>query len=99
MVKSVIISNTGCIFRNNGSELISFDYPLNKVRAIPGQDDDGNICGVTFQVDLYTRLHSIPRTGSASNWADELATTVAEESPPLDHDHIKSDLTSCFTHK
>ncbi|PON96070.1 Nucleophile aminohydrolase, N-terminal [Trema orientale] len=93
----------GCIFRN-GSGLISFDHPLNKVRAIARQDDDGNICGVSFQVDLYTRLHSIPRTGSASNWADGLATTVSEEqSPPPDHDRdydqIESDLTSCVTQK
>ncbi|PON36776.1 Nucleophile aminohydrolase, N-terminal [Parasponia andersonii] len=93
----------GCIFRN-GSGLISFDHPLNKVRAIARQDDVGNICGVSFQVDFCTRLHSIPRTGSASNWADGLATTVSEEqSPPPDHDRdydqIQSDLTSCFTQK
>lgn len=87
------MSNAGCIFRN-GSGLISFDYPLNKVRAITCQDDNGNICGVSFQVDLFTRLHSIPRTGSASNWADEIASAVPEgESPPLDHDQIKSNLT------
>lgn len=59
----------GCIFKN-GSGLMSFDHPLHKVRAIAREDDNGHICGVIFQVDLYTRLPSIPRTGSAANWAD-----------------------------
>ncbi|EOY28269.1 hypothetical protein QUC31_012943 [Theobroma cacao] len=59
----------GCIFMN-GNGLISFDHPLHKVKAIAREDDDGKICGVIFQVDLFTRLPSIPRTGSAANWAD-----------------------------
>ncbi|GMN50818.1 hypothetical protein TIFTF001_019976 [Ficus carica] len=59
-------STGGCIFKN-GSELIRFDHPLHKVRAIAYEDDDGNISRVIFQVDLYTRIHSIPRTGSAAN--------------------------------
>ena len=54
----------------SGSGLISFDHPLNKVRSISREDDKGNICAVIFQVDMYTRLHSIPRTGSAVNWAN-----------------------------
>lgn len=54
----------------NGNGLISFDHPLHKVKAIAREDDDGKICGVIFQVDLFTRLPSIPRTGSAANWAD-----------------------------
>ncbi|XWS12660.1 hypothetical protein CRYUN_Cryun37aG0109300 [Craigia yunnanensis] len=59
----------GCFFMN-GNGLISFDHPLHKVKAIARADDDGKICGVIFQVDLFTRLPSIPRTGSAANWAD-----------------------------
>ncbi|XP_041026064.1 stem-specific protein TSJT1-like [Juglans microcarpa x Juglans regia] len=59
----------GCIFMN-GSGLLSFDHPLHRVKAIVREDDNGHICGVIFQVDLYTRLPSIPRTGSAANWAD-----------------------------
>ncbi|MBA0811943.1 hypothetical protein Gohar_025954 [Gossypium harknessii] len=59
----------GCIFMN-GNGLISIDHPLHKVKAIACQDDDGKICGVMFQVDLFTRLQSIPRNGSAANWAD-----------------------------
>ncbi|GFZ06223.1 hypothetical protein Acr_18g0003930 [Actinidia rufa] len=52
----------GCIFMNR-SGLISFDHPLNKVRAIAREDEEGNICAVIFQVDLYTRLpqHSAHR--------------------------------------
>ncbi|KAF5728914.1 stem-specific protein TSJT1-like [Tripterygium wilfordii] len=59
----------GCIFMN-GTGLMSFDHPLHKVRAIVREDDDGNISDVIFQVDLYTRLHSIRRTGSTANWSD-----------------------------
>ncbi|KAK7302772.1 hypothetical protein RJT34_13668 [Clitoria ternatea] len=59
----------GCIFIN-GSGLISFDHPLHKVQAVAHEDDNGNILSVYFQVDLYTKLPSIPRTGSAANWAD-----------------------------
>ncbi|OIV91750.1 hypothetical protein TanjilG_26603 [Lupinus angustifolius] len=58
----------GCIFIN-GSGLASFDHPLNKVKAIVQEDDGGNIMSVYFQVDLFTRIPSIPRTGSAANWA------------------------------
>ncbi|KAF3949847.1 hypothetical protein ACB098_05G084900 [Castanea mollissima] len=67
----------GCIFMN-GSGLTSFDHPLYKVRAIAREDDNGIICGVMFQVDLYTRLPSIPRTGSAANWADNAAVPGGE---------------------
>ncbi|KAJ1381902.1 Nucleophile aminohydrolase, N-terminal [Sesbania bispinosa] len=59
----------GCIFMN-GSGLTSFDHPLHKVRAVAHEDDNGNILSVYFQVDLYTKIPSIPRTGSADNWAD-----------------------------
>ncbi|KAI4299371.1 hypothetical protein L6164_032838 [Bauhinia variegata] len=59
----------GCIFIN-GSGLTSFDHPLHKVRAIAHKDDHENISTVFVQVDLYTRIPSIPCSGSASNWAD-----------------------------
>lgn len=61
----------------NGSGLMSFDHPLHKVRAIAREDDDGSISAIIFQVDLLTRLPSIPRTGSAANWAG--AAVVNEE--------------------
>ncbi|KAF8413894.1 hypothetical protein HHK36_001888 [Tetracentron sinense] len=66
--KSCAAFPAGCIFMS-GSGLISFDHPLHKVRAISHEDDEGRICAVIFQVDLYTRLPSIPRTGSSANWA------------------------------
>lgn len=61
----------------NTNRLITFDHPLNKVRAIAREDEEGNICGVIFLVDLFTRLRSIPRSGSAANWAG--ATVVEGE--------------------
>lgn len=61
----------------NGSGLMSFDHPLHKVRAIAREDDDGSISAIIFQVDLLTRLPSIPRIGSAANWAG--AAVVNEE--------------------
>ncbi|XP_047973061.1 stem-specific protein TSJT1-like [Salvia hispanica] len=55
----------GCIFINR-SGLMSFDHPLNKVRGFM-REDDGR---VIFKVDPYTRIPSIPRIGSAANWAN-----------------------------
>lgn len=62
----------------NGSGLTSFDHPIYKVGAIAHEDDNGIICGDMFQVDLYTRLPSIPRTGSAANWAENAAVPGGE---------------------
>ncbi|KAM7265262.1 hypothetical protein ACFE04_002945 [Oxalis oulophora] len=62
----------GCIYIS-GRGLMSFDHPLYKVRATLHEDDGGNISGVIFQVDLLTRLLSIPRTGSGANWAETTA--------------------------
>ncbi|KAG4948451.1 hypothetical protein AAZX31_15G070800 [Glycine max] len=67
----------GCIFIN-GSGLTSFDHPLHKVQAVAHEDDSGNILSVYFQVDLYTKIPSIPRTGSAANWADAVAEVKGE---------------------
>ncbi|KAL9321221.1 hypothetical protein ACSQ67_013060 [Phaseolus vulgaris] len=68
----------GCIFIN-GSGLTSFDHPLHKVRGVVHEDDSGNILSVYFQVDLYTKIPSIPRTGSAANWADAAAAEIKGE--------------------
>lgn len=46
--------------------VISFDHPLNKVRAIGQEDEKGDVSAM----DLFTRLQSIPRWGSASNWVN-----------------------------
>ncbi|MQL88619.1 hypothetical protein Taro_021184 [Colocasia esculenta] len=65
----------GCIFMNSdqGEKLASFDHPLHKVRAIRRENDDGAVIGVFFQVDLFSRLPSIPRVGSEANWGDAAA--------------------------
>ncbi|GMP72455.1 hypothetical protein CsSME_00030490 [Camellia sinensis var. sinensis] len=52
-------------------------HPLNKIKAITWEGDEGNISTVLFQVDLFTRLRSIPRTDSSANWAG--VTTIDEE--------------------
>lgn len=63
------ICNAGCIFIS-GNGLMSFDHPLHKIRPKIREDDEGKVTAILFQVDLYTRIPSIPRTGSAANWAD-----------------------------
>ncbi|PWA97869.1 nucleophile aminohydrolase [Artemisia annua] len=64
----------GCLFKSEEG-LISFDHPLNKVRGVVREDDEGYSTAVIFQVDLFTRLYSIPRSGSDANW---LGVTVVE---------------------
>ena len=48
--------------------LMSFEHPMNKIRAMPRIDSEGVICGANFKVDVYTRVNSIPRVGSETNW-------------------------------
>lgn len=62
-------ANAGCVFIS-GNGLMSFDHPLHKIRPKIREDDEGKVTAILFQVDLYTRIPSIPRTGSAANWAD-----------------------------
>lgn len=59
------------------------DHPRHKVRGIRREDEDGIVNGVLFQVDLFTRLPSVPRVGSAANWAGAAA---AAPSPGGDED-------------
>lgn len=47
---------------------MSFEHPMNKIRAMPRTDSEGVICGANFKVDVYTRVNSIPRVGSETNW-------------------------------
>jgi len=57
----------GFIFHSEGG-LVSFEHPMNKVKAMARVDSQGVICGANFNVDKYTRINSIPRSGSAANW-------------------------------
>ncbi|XAR56559.1 hypothetical protein NMG60_11037097 [Bertholletia excelsa] len=59
----------GCMFHSEGG-LMSFEHPMNKMKAMPRIDSEGAICGAYFKVDKYTRVNSIPRRGSASNWME-----------------------------
>lgn len=58
---------TGCMFHSEGG-LMSFEHPMNKMRAMPRVDSEGVMCGANFKVDKYTRVNSIPRVGSETNW-------------------------------
>ncbi|OMP04671.1 hypothetical protein COLO4_09431 [Corchorus olitorius] len=58
---------TGFMFHSEGG-LMSFEHPMNKIRAMPRIDSEGVICGSNFKVDKYSRVNSIPRVGSETNW-------------------------------
>ncbi|CAI9088545.1 OLC1v1022895C1 [Oldenlandia corymbosa var. corymbosa] len=60
---------TGCMFHSEGG-LMSFEHPMHKMRAMPRVDSEGAMCGANFKVDLYSRVNSIPRVGSQTNWVD-----------------------------
>ncbi|KAH9608104.1 hypothetical protein KSS87_011061 [Heliosperma pusillum] len=72
---SVVISDelevikAGCFIFHSEGGLVSFEHPMNKVKAMPRVDSQGVICGANFNVDKYTRINSMPRSGSAANWS------------------------------
>jgi hypothetical protein len=60
---------TGCMFHSEGG-LMSFEHPMNKIKAMPRIDSEGVLCGSNFKVDKFTKINSIPRRGSESNWME-----------------------------
>ncbi|KAK6946741.1 protein of unknown function DUF3700 [Dillenia turbinata] len=60
---------TGCMFHSEGG-LMSFEHPMNKMKAMPRIDSEGVMCGANFKVDKYTRINSMPRVGSSTNWTE-----------------------------
>ncbi|XP_062011255.1 stem-specific protein TSJT1-like [Rosa rugosa] len=62
----------GCFFHSEGG-LMSFEHPMNKMKAMPRIDSEGAMCGANFNVDKFTRINSIPRVGSEANWSAEWA--------------------------
>ncbi|XP_027342094.1 stem-specific protein TSJT1-like [Abrus precatorius] len=60
---------TGCMFHSEGG-LMSFEHPMNKLKAMPRVDSEGAMCGANFKVDKFARVNSIPRVGSQSNWME-----------------------------
>jgi hypothetical protein len=59
---------TGCMYHNERG-LMSFEHPMNKMKAMPRIDSEGTMCGANFKVDSYSRISSMPRVGSEANWA------------------------------
>ncbi|XP_071739819.1 stem-specific protein TSJT1-like [Rutidosis leptorrhynchoides] len=59
---------TGCLY-HTGGELINFEHPKHKMKAIARVDSEGAMCGSTFKVDLFAKTKSMPRVGSHANWA------------------------------
>ncbi|KAI3732054.1 hypothetical protein L1987_63251 [Smallanthus sonchifolius] len=59
---------TGCLY-HTGGELMNFEHPKNKMKAISRVDSEGAMCGATFKVDLFAKTKSMPRVGSHANWA------------------------------
>ncbi|XP_028125024.1 stem-specific protein TSJT1-like [Camellia sinensis] len=59
----------GCMFHSGGG-LMSFEHPMNKMKAMKRIDSEGVVCGASFKVDVFTRVNSIPRTGSEANWSE-----------------------------
>ncbi|OAY76635.1 stem-specific protein TSJT1 [Ananas comosus] len=61
----------GCFFTTSGG-LQSFEHPLSEVKPVPRVDSKGEVCGATYKVDAGTKKDSsIPRVGSAANWASQ----------------------------
>ncbi|KAL6966114.1 hypothetical protein U1Q18_043123 [Sarracenia purpurea var. burkii] len=58
----------GCMFHSGEGGLMSFEHPMNKMKAMPRVDSEGAMCGANFKVDVFSRVNSIPRTGSEANW-------------------------------
>ncbi|XP_077240220.1 stem-specific protein TSJT1-like [Tasmannia lanceolata] len=58
---------TGCMFHSEGG-LMSFEHPINKMKAMPRVDSEGIMCGATFKVDAYSKVDRMPRVGSEANW-------------------------------
>ncbi|KAG9134515.1 hypothetical protein Leryth_024133 [Lithospermum erythrorhizon] len=59
---------TGCMFHNKEG-LVSFEHPTNKLKAMPRVDSEGAMCGASFKVDVYSKVHSMPRVGSSADWS------------------------------
>ncbi|KAM0007877.1 putative stem-specific protein TSJT1 [Helianthus debilis subsp. tardiflorus] len=57
-----------CLY-HTGGELMNFEHPKNKMKAITRVDNEGAVCGAAFKVDLFAKTKSMPRVGSHANWA------------------------------
>ncbi|KAL3615056.1 hypothetical protein CASFOL_040717 [Castilleja foliolosa] len=58
----------GCMYHSEKG-LMSFEHPMNKMKAMPRIDSEGAIGGAYFAVDDYSKVNAMPRVGSEANWA------------------------------
>ncbi|KAJ3692936.1 hypothetical protein LUZ60_012031 [Juncus effusus] len=58
----------GCMFHSEGG-LKSYEHPLHRMKPMPRVDSEGVMCGASFKVDTFTKIKSMPRVGSSTNWA------------------------------
>ncbi|WOH02969.1 hypothetical protein DCAR_0522359 [Daucus carota subsp. sativus] len=64
-----VIKAGWCMFHSEGG-LMNFEHPMHKMRAMPRVDSEGVVCGSNFKLDVYSRVNSIPRVGSQTNWTE-----------------------------
>ena len=54
----------------------SFEYPLQKIEAVPRVDSQGQLVAAEFKVDMkqmdVERKESMHRIGSQANWTESL---------------------------
>ncbi|KAH7282889.1 hypothetical protein KP509_35G051600 [Ceratopteris richardii] len=62
----------GCYFSNNMG-LRSYEHPLQKLKAVPRVDSQGQALGAGFKVDMNTKDEDIiHRVGSEANWSQSI---------------------------
>ncbi|KAL6967854.1 hypothetical protein U1Q18_033664 [Sarracenia purpurea var. burkii] len=44
------------MFHSGEGGLMSFEHPMNKLKAMPRVDSEGAMCGVNFKVDVFSRV-------------------------------------------
>ncbi|CAI9087491.1 OLC1v1021567C1 [Oldenlandia corymbosa var. corymbosa] len=64
----------GCMYHSERG-LMSFEHPMNKMKAMPRVDSEGIMCGATFKVDVLNKMHSMPRI----NQSKEVVVKESEE--------------------
>ncbi|GER53051.1 aluminium induced protein with YGL and LRDR motifs [Striga asiatica] len=67
-IKSFAPFPNGCMYHSDRG-LMSFEHPMHKMKAMPRINSEGAMCGSYFAVDAYSKVNSMPRVGSAANWA------------------------------
>lgn len=57
----------GCMYHSERG-LMSYEHPMNKMKAMPRIDSEGVMCGAYFIIDKFSKINSMPRVGSEANW-------------------------------